>query len=69
MKINMGNADRIIRVVIALLISVLYLTGVLTGTWAIVLLSVAGVFFLTSLFGICPLYLLLGINSCPAKKV
>lgn len=69
MKTNMGNADRIIRVVIALLISVLYITGVLTGTLAIVLLSIAGVFFLTSLFGVCPLYSLLGINSCPAKKV
>ena len=69
MKTNMGNADRMIRVVVALLISVLYITGVLTGTLAIVLLIVAGVFFLTSLFGICPLYSLLGINSCPAKKV
>jgi hypothetical protein len=64
----MGIADRIIRVIIAAIIAVLYFTGVIEGTLGIVLLVVAGVFVLTSLIGFCPLYLPFGIRSFTAKK-
>ncbi|MFD2515564.1 DUF2892 domain-containing protein [Pontibacter locisalis] len=65
MKKNMGNADRIIRVIIAAIIAVLYFTGTITGTVAIILLVVAVVFVLTSMVGFCPLYALFGLNTCP----
>lgn len=68
MKKNMGNADRIIRLLLAVVVAVLYFTNVITGTLGIVLLVVAGVFVLTSLISFCPLYPLIGINTCPAKK-
>jgi hypothetical protein len=68
MKQNMGNADRIIRVLIAAVIAILYINSTITGTLAYVLLAVAGIFVLTSLVGTCPLYSLFGINTCPAKK-
>ena len=64
----MGNADRIFRFLIAALVAVLYFTNTITGTLGIVLLVVAAVFVLTSLVSFCPLYTLLGINTCPAKK-
>jgi len=67
MKHNMGNADRIVRVLIAAVIAVLYYTNILTGTLAYILLAVAGIFVLTSLLATCPLYSLLGINTCHAK--
>jgi hypothetical protein len=67
MKKNMGNADRIIRLLIAAVIAVLYFTNILTGTVGIVLLVLAGVFVLTSLVSFCPLYALFGINTCAAK--
>jgi len=67
MKHNMGNADRIVRVLIAAVIAVLYYTNIITGTLAYILLAVAGIFVLTSLIGSCPLYSLFGINSCSAK--
>ena len=67
MKRNMGNADRIIRVLIAAVIAVLYYTNVITGMLAYILLAVAGIFVLTSVLGSCPLYSLFGINSCSAK--
>ncbi len=38
MKKNIGSADRIIRVIIAAIIGVLYFTGTITGTLGIVLL-------------------------------
>ncbi|MBL0144675.1 MAG: DUF2892 domain-containing protein [Chitinophagaceae bacterium] len=64
MKKNMGNTDRIVRLVIAALVGVLYLTKVISGTTAIVLGIIAIVFALTSFLSFCPLYTILGINTC-----
>ena len=69
MKKNMGSADRIARFVIAAIVAVLYFTNVITGTLGIVLLVIAGVFVLTSLISFCPLYTILGINTCKTKSV
>ena len=69
MKKNMGAADRIIRSAAAIAFGLLYFTGTVTGTWGIVLLVLGGVFVLTSLVGTCPLYSLLGMNTCPAKQM
>ena len=63
MKKNMSNADRMIRLIIAAIITVLYFTGTLTGTVAIVLLVLAGIFVLTSIVGYCPVYALFGWNT------
>jgi thiamine transporter ThiT len=68
MKKNMGTADRIIRIAIVIGIAVAYFTGMLSGTLAIVLGIIAVVFLLTSLVGMCPLYTLLGISSCPRSE-
>ena len=64
----MGNADRIIRLIIAAVFAYLYFGGVVTGTLGIVLAVLGGVFVLTSLVSFCPLYTLVGLNTCPAKK-
>jgi len=68
MKKNMGNADRIIRSLIAVLAAYLYFSGTVPGTLGIVLVVVAAVFLLTSLVSFCPLYTLVNLNTCPAKK-
>jgi hypothetical protein len=68
MKKNMGNPDKIIRLIIAGGIAILYFTGVIHGIIGIVLLILAGVFVLTSLVGFCPLYTLFGMNTCPRKE-
>ncbi|MBT8252388.1 MAG: DUF2892 domain-containing protein [Flavobacteriaceae bacterium] len=68
MKKNMGNSDRIIRVIVAIVAAVLYFTETVTGTLGIVLLVVAAIFLLTSFISFCPLYAPFGINTCPAKK-
>lgn len=57
MKKNMGRLDQTLRIWIAVLIGVLYLTGVLSGTWAIVLVILAVVFAITGFLRFCPLYL------------
>lgn len=68
MKKNMGSADRIIRILIAIVIAVLFFTNIISGILGIVLLVLAGVFVLTSFISFCPLYTLFGINSCPKDK-
>lgn len=68
MKNNMGNTDRIIRVLIAAVIAILFINNTITGVLAYVLLVAGIIFLLTSLVGSCPLYSFLGINTCRVKK-
>ena len=56
MKKNMGNADRTIRVLIAVLLGVLIFAGQIAGVTATILGILAIVFLLTSAVGFCPLY-------------
>jgi len=56
MKRNMGPIDRTVRLIIAAIIALLYFTGQVTGTVAVVLGIVAIAFLVTSLFGFCPTY-------------
>jgi len=68
MKANMGSTDKIIRILAAVLIAILYFTNQISGTTAIILLVLAGVFILTSLISFCPLYLPFGISTRPKKN-
>lgn len=63
MKSNMGSADKMVRLITAALIAVLYFTNVISGTFGIVLLALALIFVLTGLIGFCPLYLPFGIST------
>jgi len=68
MKKNMGTADRIIRVILAIIIVALYYANVITGLYGIVLLVLAGVFILTSLVSYCPLYASFGLSTCTVNE-
>ncbi len=63
MKQNMGKLDKLIRMSVAVLILVLYVTHVISGTLAIVLLVLGGIFVITSALGSCPLYLPFNIST------
>ena len=64
LKKNMGTVDRVIRVLLAVAVAVLYFTGVLSGLVAIILGILAVIFVVTSLVGVCPLYMPFGIKTC-----
>jgi hypothetical protein len=68
MKKNMGSADRIVRILLAVVFAALYFTGTVTGTLGLVLVVAAGIFSLTSFISFCPLYPILGISTCSVKK-
>jgi hypothetical protein len=63
MQQNMGTTDKIIRLAVVAIIAVLYFTGQITGTVAIVLGIVAVAFLVTSLIGWCPTYVPFGIST------
>lgn len=60
---NMGNIDRIARVIVALLLGFMIVTQVLTGALAWIAGIVAIVFLVTSAIGFCPLYLPFGVKT------
>ena len=68
MKKNMGTIDKAVRLVVAAIIILLYFTNLISGTLAVVLLVVAAILAITSLIGICPLYMLFGINTLSKKS-
>lgn len=68
MKKNMGGVDRMIRIIIAAVVGVLFWQGIIAGTLGYILLALAAVFVLTSFISFCPLYSLVGLNTCKIKK-
>jgi hypothetical protein len=67
MKKNMGSADRVIRLMLAAVVAVLYFMNVISGTTAIILAVLAIVFVATSLMSFCPLYLPFGLSTLRKK--
>jgi hypothetical protein len=63
MKKNVGSIDKAIRILAAISVIALYLSNVISGTIAIVLLILAGVFLVTGFLNFCPLYLPFKIST------
>lgn len=53
---NMGMIDRVVRIVLAVVVAILYFTGTISGVWAIILGILAAIFLITGFVGFCPLY-------------
>lgn len=68
MKKNMGNLDRVLRLLGAGVLIVLYFLNVITGTLAVVSLVIAAVLILTSFISFCPLYVPFRINTRPREQ-
>lgn len=64
---NMGSSDKLIRIIVAIIFAALYFTGTVTGTLGMVLLALGGIFVLTSVISFCPIYAIIGVNTCPRK--
>lgn len=68
MNKNMGTVDRTVRVILAVSVALLYMTGQISGMAAIILGVVATIFVLTSLIGMCPLYSVFGWSTCKTSQ-
>jgi len=63
MKKNIGSIDKVIRILFAVVVVVLYFTKVISGTLAIVLLILSAVFIVTALINFCPIWSMLGVST------
>jgi hypothetical protein len=63
MKTNEGTLDRALRVIAGIVLLALTYTGTI-GMWG----WIGVVPLLTGALGWCPLYTVLGFNTCPMKK-
>lgn len=68
MNKNMGVTDKIMRVIIAVGLAVLYFSNLITGTVGIIAIIITVIFLLTSVVSICPLYSIFGIKTCKISK-
>jgi hypothetical protein len=68
MKPNLGIADKVARILVAIVIAGLYFANIISGTLAIVLLVLAGVLILTGFMSFCPLYFAFGISTRKKEK-
>ena len=68
MKTNVGKADKVIRVIIAVVAAALIVTQTLTGTWAIVVGIAGAAMLITSITGFCGLYKVFGMSTCSMKE-
>ncbi len=68
MKKNMGTTDKVLRLLVAVGIMGAFLLNRISGTTAVLLVILAGIFLLTSVTGVCPLYRLFGINTIKKRK-
>lgn len=67
MKPNVGRTDKLIRYLVAAAAAGVSILAGPTSVAGIVLLVVAVVALLTGLFGFCPLYRLVGVNTCKVR--
>jgi len=66
MSANVGTPDRIVRIIVA----VLAILGAIKtpGILSVILWIVAAIMVLTAIVGFCPLYRLVGVNTCKTKN-
>jgi len=65
MKKNVGSIDKGVRIVIAIIAAGVFFTGTVTGVLGYVALGVAAIMLATTFMSSCPIYSILGMNSCP----
>lgn len=68
MKKNLGSLDKKVRILIALIVAVLYYFNMVSGALAYIFMAVALILLVTGLINFCPLYRVLGVNTCKIKK-
>jgi hypothetical protein len=69
MKKNVGNTDRFVRVMFGIILLILFMSGAIENNliqW--VVLGVSLILIITAFATFCPLYALIGKNTCEVKR-
>jgi hypothetical protein len=68
MKANLNTIDRLIRIFISVILSILFFFGIVKGILGIIVLVFAGIALFTAIFRFCFLYAILGIKTCKDEE-
>jgi hypothetical protein len=68
MKKNIGYADSILRIILAMMAAILYFTDVVDDSITLIPMIFAAVLLLTSLISYCPFYSIFRINTYKIKR-
>lgn len=68
LKRNEGISDRAVRFIVGAALVFMAFMYNLSGVVAVFAFGIAGILILTALVGVCPLYSVLGVNTCALKK-
>lgn len=68
MRHNQGSLDRDIRIALAAILGLVALFAPAGGLWQIVPALLGLVLFVTAALGVCPLYALFGLSTCPLDE-
>jgi hypothetical protein len=63
MEKNIGKRDKTIRIIAALVLAVLAVSGTISGVLGVILIIIAAILFITAFVGSCPLYTLLKTST------
>jgi hypothetical protein len=67
MKLNIGTPDRIVRILFAVVVALLFGAGAIESVLAVVLGLAAAILLVTGLAGICPIYFGLNLSTCKVE--
>lgn len=69
MKKNVGNTDRFMRIIFGIILLILFMSNAIKNDmWNWIILGVSSILIITSFATFCPLYAIIGKNTCEVKK-
>ena len=68
MKTNMGTTDRMARIGMAILFSILHICTPVEGIFTVLLLFILGMMIGSAAIGYCPIYDSVGYSTCNKEK-
>ena len=67
MEKTVGTTDKVIRIIIGIILLLIAIAFPVGTAWTIILVILGLIALITGISGFCPLYSLLGINTCKTK--
>lgn len=64
MRKNLGNTDKVIRYIIAIVAILITLLSNVRGLTQVILIALTAILIGTSLLSFCPLYAIVGLKTC-----
>ena len=67
MAANVGGGDKVMRIILGIVLLAAGLFHFVAGSWAVAAYVVGTIALVTGLFGFCPAWAALGVNTCSVR--